>query len=136
MKLDELFFVIRFFYFKEEAANFFAPILGADMSFKHIVLANYKKANSIEELAKICCYSLTSFNRSFKQNFNESPYQWLQRRKLQHVINKLSNLSISLSQIVDEFGFSSAGHLTVFCKKYMNVTPSQFRNQLKKNQNH
>jgi AraC-like DNA-binding protein len=127
IKEKELFFILRFFYTKEEIAGLFAPIVSRNLDFKNLVLNNYLNINSVKELAKTCNYSLSSFNRIFKNNFNESPYIWLQNQKLKYITGKLSNKNIPFSQIIDEFGFSSPAHFTIYCKKHLHLTPSQFR---------
>jgi AraC-like DNA-binding protein len=129
IKHKELLFIFRFFYTKDEVARLFAPIISKNLDFRNLVLTNYIRANSVKELANICNYSLSSFNRFFKKNFNENPYTWLQNQKLKYIVGKLSDKNVPLIQIVDEYGFSSAAHFTVFCKKHLNQTPSQFRKQ-------
>jgi AraC-like DNA-binding protein len=127
IKQKELFYVLRYFYTKNEVAGLFAPIISKNLDFKNIVLANYINASSVKELAHICNYSLSSFNRIFKKNFNENPYPWLQNHKIKYITGRLSDKNIPLGQIIDEFRFSSPSHFTVFCKKHLNLTPTQFR---------
>jgi AraC-like DNA-binding protein len=127
IKQKELFFILRFFYSREEIAGLFSPIISQNLDFKNLVLSNYPNVNSVKELAKMCNYSLSSFNRTFKNNFNENPYIWLQNQKLKHITGKLSDKNIPFSRIIDEFGFSSPAHFTVYCKKHLHLTPSQFR---------
>ena len=129
IKQKELFYILRYFYTKKEVAGLLAPIISKDLDFRNIVLANYVKANSVKELAQICHYSLSSFNRIFKLNFKENPYIWLQNQKIKYIMGRLSDKNVPLSQIIDEFRFSSPGHFTIFCKKHLNLTPSQFRKQ-------
>jgi len=129
IKQKELFFILRYFYTKEEIAGLFAPIVSKNLDFKNIVLENYLKASSIKELAQICNFSLSSFNRAFKKNFNENPYLWLQNQKIKYIAGRLSDKNIPFNQIIDEFRFSSPGHFTIFCKKHLNLTPSEYRKQ-------
>jgi len=129
IKQKELFFILRYFYTKREVAGLFASIISNNLDFKNIVLANYLHASSVKELAQICNYSLSSFNRVFKKNFDENPYIWLQNQKIKYITGRLSDKSIPLGQIIDEFRFSSPSHFTIFCKKHLNLTPSQFRKQ-------
>ncbi|MDR3218831.1 MAG: AraC family transcriptional regulator [Dysgonamonadaceae bacterium] len=129
IKQKELFCIFRYFYSKKEIAGLFAPIISKNIDFKNMVLSNYLHACSVKELANICNYSLSSFNRIFKKNFNENPYTWLQNQKLKYITGKLSDKNIPLGQIIDEFRFSSPSHFTIFCKKHLHVTPSQFRKQ-------
>jgi AraC-like DNA-binding protein len=129
MKQKELLYNLRFFYTKKELAGLFAPIISKNLDFRNIVLANYLYASSVKELAQICNYSLSSFNRTFKKNFRENPYLWLQNQKIKYIAGRLADKSIPLNQIIDEFRFSSPSHFTVFCKKHLKLTPSQFRKQ-------
>ena len=129
IKQKELFYILRYFYEKNEIAGLFAPIISEDIDFKNMVLANYLNANSVKELAQKCNYSLSSFNRIFKKNFKENPYLWLQNQKIKYIARKLSDKNIPLGQIIDEFRFSSPSHFTIFCKKHLNLTPSEFRKQ-------
>ena len=129
MKQKELLYLLRYFYTKREIAGLFAPIISKSLDFKNIVLANYLHASSVKELAQICNYSLSSFNRIFKKNFEENPYIWLQNQKIKYIAGRLSDKSIPLGQIIDEFRFSSPSHFTIFCKKHLNLTPSQYRKQ-------
>jgi len=129
IKQKELFFLFRYFYTKKEVATLFAPIISKNLDFKNIVLTNYLNASSVKELAQICNYSLSSFNRIFKKNFQENPYIWLQNQKIKYIAGRLSDKNIPLGQIIDEFRFSSPSHFTIFCKKHLKLTPSQFRKQ-------
>ena len=129
IKQKELLFILRYFYTKRDLAGLFAPIISKNLDFKNTVLANYLNASSVKELAQICNYSLSSFNRTFKKNFEENPYIWLQNQKIKYITGRLSDKSIPLGQIIDEFRFSSPSHFTIFCKKHLNLTPSQFRKQ-------
>ena len=126
-KQKELFHLLRYFYTKREIAGLFAPIISKNIDFKTVVLTNYLNASSVKELAQICNYSLSSFNRIFKRNFNENPYLWLQNQKIKYITGKLSDKNIPLGQIIDEFRFSSPSHFTIFCKKHLHLTPSQYR---------
>ena len=129
IKQKELFYILRYFYTKREIASLFAQIISKNLDFKSMVLANCLNANSVKELAQVCNYSLSSFNRIFKENFKENPYIWLQNQKTKYIIGRLSDKNIPLCQIIDEFKFSSPAHFTIFCKKHLNLTPSQFRKQ-------
>ncbi|MDR3327056.1 MAG: helix-turn-helix transcriptional regulator [Prevotellaceae bacterium] len=127
IKHQELFFIFRFLYTKEAIARLFSPIISKNIDFKSLVLLNYKNASSVQTLAKLCNHSAPSFYRFFKLNFNENPLSWLQNKRLQHIVSKLSDPSIPLVEIADEFGFSSAGHFTTFCRKNLGKTPREFR---------
>jgi AraC-like DNA-binding protein len=132
IKQKELFFIFRFYYSKENLAAFFAPIIGDSFTFKKAVLDNYTNISSVKELAKVCNYSISSFHRQFKAVFNNQPSVWLQGQKLQIITKMLADPRIQFCNIVDEFGFSSASHFTVFCKIHLGMTPTQYRKKTSK----
>ncbi|GHT21862.1 transcription regulator [Bacteroidia bacterium] len=127
IKQKELFFIFRFFYQGKDLATFLAPIIGDHLTFKKNVLNNYTKITSVKELARSCNCSMSSFIRHFRAAFNEQPLVWLQEQKLAMIMKMLSNHDIPLFKIIDELGFSSASHFTGFCKRYLGMTPSQYR---------
>ncbi|MDR0790756.1 MAG: AraC family transcriptional regulator [Bacteroidales bacterium] len=133
-EFNKFFFLLRFYYSKEEIGTLFAPILGMNMEFKYLVLKHYNDISRVKELADECGYSLATFNRLFAENFHDTPYKWMQKKRLQQVITRLSDKEVNVAQIAAELGFSSSGHLTVFCKEFLHLTPSQFRKQQKPKQ--
>jgi len=127
IKHQELIFLLRFYYPKEQLAQFLAPIISKDINFKTIVLKNHLKANNVKHLAELCHYSIPVFNREFLKNFNEPPLRWLNKRRCEHIKARLKDKSIPFSHIIDDFGFSSAAHFTVFCKKHFGRAPRDIR---------
>lgn len=130
VKQAEMLMLFRLFYSKEECAEFFYPIINSNIEFKNLVLDHYKKVKKVHELAEICCLSLSTFNRKFKLFFNDSPYQWMQKQKARHIQMKLRDPNIPICDIIEEFGFSSSGHFTTYCKIHFNMTPTQLRKKL------
>ena len=129
-KAVEISTIFRFFYTAEETANFFYPVLYKDLSFDTLVRKNYKQAKTIQELADLCGYSLSKFKQTFNKHFGISPYQWMQQQKLSKLKLDLANKAIPFKTIILEHGFVDQSHLNVFCKRYLNATPSQIRNNM------
>ena len=67
IKLKELFWNIRFYYSRQELANFFYMIIGRSQDFKNKVLNNYKSCRTVKELASACDISLSAF-KSFPRS--------------------------------------------------------------------
>lgn len=74
LKQQELLLVLRGFYTKQELAAFFSASTNIGESFERFVLDNYKRTNSIKELANLCHISERSFNRKFHSCFGVSTY--------------------------------------------------------------
>ena len=82
IKLKELFWNIRFYYSRQELANFFYMIIGRSQDFKNKVLNNYKSCRTVKELASACDISLSAFKRQFSAEFGEAPAEWIQKQLL------------------------------------------------------
>jgi len=130
IKQTEMFMIFRAFYTKEECAALFYPLLSVNIDFKYMVLDNFQKVKTVQELADICCLSLTTFNRKFKVFFKDSPYNWILKQKGKHILMKLRQSNIPICDIIEEYGFSSPGHFTSYCKTHFNMTPTQLRTKL------
>ena len=97
--------------------------------FRSLVITHYRKANNTVELAELCGYGVHTFRRIFKNEFGTSVYQWLIQKRAEHIKYSLSMSYIPLSDIIDEFNFSSAQHFNSFCKQYLGDTPGNLRKE-------
>ena len=117
IKLKELFWNIRFYYSRQELANFFYMIIGRSQDFKNKVLNNYKSCRTVKELASACDISLSAFKRQFSAEFGEAPAEWMQKQLLGEIKYKLSVTDLPLGTIANELEFSSLAHFSRFCKR-------------------
>lgn len=115
------------YYEPEELQSFFHPMTDEQVPFRNLVLTHYRKANNTEELAELCGYGVHTFRRIFKNEFGTPVYRWLIQKRAEHIKYRLSMSYIPLSDIIDEFNFSSAQHFNSFCKQYLGDTPGNLR---------
>ena len=128
-KLLEFFVVYWNYYTLEDICNFFYPMINKEIGFHTKVMANCTKAKTVKELAKLCGYSLTPFNKLFIEHFqHSSPYQWMLQQYAPLVKARLLDKTVPIKTIATEFGFSDQPHLSRYCKRYFNATPLQIRN--------
>ena len=127
MKHKELIYLLCRYYKPMELQAFFRPMIGEDIPFKNLVLTHYRKAHQTEDLAGLCGYSLPTFRRIFKEVFGLAPYQWLIKRRAEHVLHRLSTPHIIFADIIEEFNFSSSQQFNRFCKTTLGDTPSNLR---------
>ncbi|MFM9837559.1 MAG: helix-turn-helix domain-containing protein [Cyclobacteriaceae bacterium] len=102
-----------------------------DQAFQlsHVMEANFGYNLKIEEYARLCHLSLSSFKKSFKQFYKTTPAAWLKQRKLDLSLNRLLASDLPISQISFECGFEDTSHfIRVFKAKYK-TTPHQYRQQ-------
>ncbi|MDO4771220.1 AraC family transcriptional regulator [Porphyromonas sp.] len=129
-KLKEFFFLLSAFYSPEELGKFLAPLLRDEVDFKEFVINNYSKVSTVQELAQLRNMSLRVFNKTFKDTFNMPPYQWMLNQKGIQIEKKLAQKSVSFADIIEQFGFSSPSHFTVYCRRQYGMTPTQKRREL------
>lgn len=127
LKHKELIWVFTRYYGAEELQSFFHPMTDEQVPFRNLVMTHYRKANNTEELAKLCGYGVHTFRRVFKNEFGVPVYHWLIQKRAEHIKYRLSMSYIPLSDIIDEFNFSSAQHFNSFCKQYLGDTPGNLR---------
>lgn len=131
LKHKEVIWAFTRYYDAEELRSFFHPMLDEQIPFKNLVMTHYLKANNTEELARLCGYGIYTFRRIFKTEFGTPVYQWLIQKRAEHIKFRLSRSYIPLSDIIDEFNFSSAQHFNSFCKQYLGDTPGNLRKGMK-----
>ncbi len=130
IKLQELFWIFRAYYTKEELASFLYTIIGAAHDFRYKVLDNYSHATTVQELAGMCGMSVVTFKRQFVEEFGEIPSTWLQKRLSSFITFRLADRSVPLKQIIEELHFSSLPNFVRFCKKYLGETPGEIRRKM------
>ncbi len=133
LKHKEIYLVLKHFYTYEEITQIFYMSLGSNPLFVELVLDNYLKVKTAKELANLLGYGNKTFEKLFKENFDNTPYQWMQDRKAKQIQQRLMNPSIPLKQIMYEFKFTTSSHFNFYCKQNLGGTPMQIRNSNKKN---
>jgi AraC-like DNA-binding protein len=99
----------------------------ANVSFKETINFNMYSNLSIEELAKLCHMSLSSFKRKFFEVFKDSPKKFIAKMKVEKAANLLKTSNERISNIAYEVGFDS---LATFNRNFFNIyekSPSLYR---------
>lgn len=81
----------------------------------------------IDEYARLCGRSVSSFKREFKKIYNITPGKWLLSRRLKLATEYMMNTDLSIQQICYECGFESDSHFIRSFKSHYNITPRQWR---------
>ncbi|MBX9049602.1 helix-turn-helix domain-containing protein [Bacteroides thetaiotaomicron] len=130
-KQIELFVVCRMYYTERELLEFFVPTLDKNMHFEALVKTFYPKAKSVEELAALCGYKMSTFKKVFEHNFKMTPYQWMLQQNRSKILTLLLDSTIPIKAVVAEFGFTNQSHLNLYCKRHWGTTSAQMRNGTK-----
>lgn len=81
---------------------------------------------SVDDLASLLNLSSSQFSRLFKKTVGASPYQYLQRKRIERAIDLMRG-PYSLAQIAQDVGFSSQSHFTEVFRTITGVTPAMAR---------
>ncbi|GAA0283031.1 hypothetical protein GCM10008922_47060 [Faecalicatena contorta] len=84
-----------------------------------------------ESLAGLIHLSPPQFQRKFRRSTGFSPYDYLQRLRIDKAQELLAGSEMSVTDISHSLGFSSSQHFAGVFKQYTGQTPSAFRRKLR-----
>jgi AraC family transcriptional regulator, exoenzyme S synthesis regulatory protein ExsA len=96
-------------------------------SVSEIMEANFLFNLSLEDYAKLCHRSLSSFKREFQACYQESPGKWLLRRRLEHAATLLRNSKLTVTEVAYECAFEDSSHFSRVFKERFGVPPISYR---------
>ncbi len=82
---------------------------------------------SVEEIAKRCNRSLTSFKKEFFRIYGTSPHQWLIRQRLIHARLLLISTDKAIAEIGTACAFPNTSHFIKLFRKQYGMTPATYR---------
>lgn len=129
IKREELFMYLRAGYTREELAMFFSPVVGTNIDFKDFVLTHYKQIFDVKEFAEKANMSQSTFNRRFKETFNDTALKWLLARKSESILNDILKSNLTFAEISEKYHFSSPSYFVAFCKKHYGKTAAELRKE-------
>ena len=81
----------------------------------------------VEELAKLSNLSLSSFKRAFKKEYDNSPTNYINFKRLEKAKELLTFTEMSIGEIAFEVGFQDALYFTRLFKNKIGESPSKYR---------
>ena len=84
---------------------------------------------TLEELSGQMKYNRDYLRREFQRRYQISPHEYRTKKRLQDIVNLLSNTSLSIKEIAFQLGMKNASYLNIFLKQHFNATPKQIRKQ-------
>ncbi|MEJ2113837.1 MAG: AraC family transcriptional regulator [Flavobacteriaceae bacterium] len=97
------------------------------VNYEQIMLKNFQYDLKIEDFAKLCNTSLSTFKREFKTQFGDTPANWLKQKRLEYATSLLTNTNLNVNEVCYESGFKNASHFNKAFKQKYKLTPNQFR---------
>lgn len=97
---------------------------------KDLADARYFEPLEVDDLAAAAGLSKAHFSREFRRTFGESPYVYLQTRRLERAAALLRNTDHSVAEICLEVGLQGVGSFTTSFKRMYGMTPTAYRESL------
>jgi len=128
LKFEELILNILTDPHNREIADYFWEVHSSSkISIRDIMETYFTYNMSMEEFAKLCGRSLSTFKNDFYSVYNTSPGKWLIQKRLDYGKFLLETTDKSISDIAFESGFKNQSHFTRSFKESYNKSPLKFR---------
>jgi AraC-like DNA-binding protein len=112
--------------------GFFHSMLINDSAgrMRKVMEENFCYNLKLEDYARLCGKSLSSFKRSFDDIYKTSPGQWLLEKRLNHARILIRNTTKPISEITFDCGFENTSHFSRAYRQFFGETPSDSRKEL------
>ncbi len=90
---------------------------------------DYVAPLDVDQLARTAVMARSHFIREFKRVFGETPYRYLQRRRIERAMFLLRHTSATVTDICSQVGFTSLGSFSRTFTSVVLVTPTDYRHQ-------
>lgn len=109
-------------------ANYFRSLGDSDgPSVAEIMEKNFRFNLSLEEYARLCHRSLSSFKREFQLHFQMPPGKWLLGKRLDFAAALLRSSHRNVTEIAFDSGFEDVSHFSRAFKTRFSASPMDFR---------
>lgn len=128
MKFKELLFNLSLNPKNNDLLNFFCSLQQIEKSnLNTIMMKNFHCDIKLEEFARLSGRSLSTFQRDFKEFYNETPGKWLNNKRLEYAKTLLENPELNINDICFESGFKNTSHFNSSFKEKYNYPPNKYR---------
>lgn len=128
LKLKELFLLLSITDYGDTFTNFLKHLSTQPAyRLRNFMNLHYKENLTLEQYAFLTGYSLSTFRRIFKKEFEMTPARWIQKKKLDDAKFLLRSTPANVTEICYDTGFENLSHFIQSFKKEFGVTPKQFQ---------
>ena len=85
----------------------------------------------VTELASVATVTKAYFIRLFKQDFSQTPVQYINRKKVERAQLLLFTSDCSVKEVAYKLGFSDHSYFIPLFRKIAGITPQEYRRQLR-----
>lgn len=127
VKLDEILWYLAEIYGKEMLYALVHTTDDNTQKFTQMIESNMFRKSTLEELAFLCNMSVSTFKRTFKKHYGESPMRWFQHKRLEQAHHLLRVEKKTASEIYLEVGYESlSSFIQAYKVKYGHTPKQQF----------
>jgi AraC family transcriptional regulator len=94
---------------------------------KEFISSNFNHKLTLEDIAEQACLSVNHLLRTFKEAYNQSPYQFLMAVRLKRAKHFLQTTNYPLNEIVNLIGFECTSSFIRLFKSTYHTTPFKFK---------
>ena len=98
-------------------------------SLEQIMEEQYLYNLQVDEYARLCGKSVSSFKRDFKKAYNTTPGKWLMNKRLNLARELILSTDFTIQQICYDCGFESDSHFIRAFKSEYGTTPNKWRTE-------
>lgn len=124
LKLKELILLILGSESKDNFISFCQNLTLDKSDLKSFMESNFEKDLSINEFAKLSGRSLSGFKSEFKSIFEETPMQWILKKRVEKGKFLIHELGYDVGTAALSVGFKTHAHFSRVYKKQFNKKPS------------
>lgn len=99
-------------------------------SLEEIMESNFCYNFTLEEFARLCCRSASTFKRDFKAIYKTTLSRWLRERRLNYAKILLSYPGKTITDVQLESGFENLSHFSKVFKETFGTSPQQYREKV------
>jgi AraC-like DNA-binding protein len=89
--------------------------------------SSYDLPLDLDQISRRACFSRYHFIRLFRQAFNQTPHQYLTRRRIERAKELLTSSRLTVTDVCFEVGFQSLGSFSSLFHKYVGHPPIAYR---------
>ncbi|WP_224995217.1 AraC family transcriptional regulator [Cesiribacter sp. SM1] len=131
IKLQELFWLLAHADTGSQFLSFLKQLQNRESySIERLMEQHYRASISLEQLAFLGGYSLSTFKRRVEDHYHTSPRKWIQERRLQEAFFLLKSTDMNVSEVSMEVGFENVSHFVKVFKEKWGITPGQAKTVL------
>ena len=88
---------------------------------------NYTQDFTVDQLARMCCLSVSSFRKRFTECMGTSPVEYRNRLRIQRAVTLLKNGEHTVTEAADAVGIHDMKYFGKLFKRYAGVTPRKMK---------